>query len=193
MDTHLSPDLPPTEPSAVAEDNLPISAGERCAVTLETQKLEKRHRQIQAQIVLPFSPEQVWQVLIDYEALADFIPNLAKSQRIEHPDSGIRIEQIGVKNALFLKFSARVVLDMVEEFPHTIYFDMVEGDFKFFAGTWILQPATFENAQGTLLTYLLQVCPTRLIPVKAIEQQLGKDLPQNLLAIRKRLYELYCP
>ncbi|WP_299403644.1 SRPBCC family protein [Acaryochloris sp. IP29b_bin.148] len=163
---------------------------ESVAVTLETQKLEKRHRQIQAQIFLPFSPEQVWQVLSDYEALADFIPNLETSQRLQHPESRIRIEQVGVKNALFLKFSARVVLDMVEEFPHTLRFAMVEGDFKAFAGTWEIQPIV-EERLGTHLIYTLQVCPTRLIPVKAIEQQLNQDLPRNLRAIHHRLHQLY--
>jgi len=162
---------------------------ELAAVTLTTQKLEKRHRQIQAQIFLPFSPEQIWDVLIDYESLADFIPNLAKSQRLPYPE-GVRIEQIGVKNALFLKFSARVVLEMVEEFPHTIYFTMVEGDFQAFAGSWTMAASTQESP-GTSLIYTLQVCPTRLIPVKAIEQQLGNDLPRNLLAIRHRLYQVY--
>lgn len=171
------------------EQSVPDLSEAEAAVTLETQKLEKRHRQIQAQIFLPFSPEQVWEVLIDYESLADFIPNLAKSQRLPHPE-GIRIEQIGVKNALFLKFSARVVLDMVEEFPHTIRFEMVEGDFKAFTGSWEMKPAG-QNPSGTHLIYTLQVCPTRLIPVKAIEQQLGKDLPRNLLAIRQRLDQFY--
>ncbi|KAI9130504.1 SRPBCC family protein [Acaryochloris sp. CCMEE 5410] len=165
-----------------------ITPEELAAVTLETQKLEKRHRQIQAQISLPFSPEQIWDVLIDYEALADFIPNLAKSERIPHPES-IRIEQIGVKNALFLKFSARVVLDMVEDFPHAIRFEMVEGDFNAFAGAW--EMTQNEDQSGTTLTYTLQVCPTRLIPVRAIEMQLGKDLPRNLIAIRQRLYQIY--
>lgn len=162
---------------------------ELAAVSLKTQRLEKRHRQVQAQIFLPFAPEQIWNVLIDYEALADFIPNLAKSQRLSHPE-GVRIEQVGVKNALFLKFSARVVLDMVEEFPHAIHFKMVEGDFKAFSGSWKMQAST-QDSTGTTLIYTLQVCPTRLIPVKAIEQQLGKDLPRNLLAIRQRLYQVY--
>ncbi|WP_299492427.1 SRPBCC family protein [Acaryochloris sp. IP29b_bin.137] len=162
---------------------------ELAEVSLETQKLEKRHRQVQARIFLPFSLQQVWNILIDYESLADFIPNLAKSQRLPYPE-GVRIEQVGVKNALFLKFSARVVLDMVEEFPHTIHFKMVEGDFKSFAGSWKMQAST-EDIPGTALIYTLQVCPTRLIPVKAIEQQLGKDLPRNLLAIRQRLYQVY--
>lgn len=160
---------------------------ELAAVALDTQKLEKRHRQIQARIFLPFSSEQVWDVLVDYESLADFIPNLAKSQRLPSSD-GVRIEQVGVKNALFLQFSARVVLDMVEDFPHAIHFKMVEGDFKAFAGSWKIQAT--QDIPGTTLIYTLQVCPTRLIPVKAIEQQLGKDLPRNLLAIRQRLYQV---
>ncbi len=186
MDTDLSPNFVDSEQSP--EDNSSEAAS---TVTLATKKLEKRHRQIQARILLPFSPEQIWPVLIDYEALADFIPNLAKSQRLSHPESGVRIEQIGVKNALFLKFSARVVLDMVEEFPHTIRFSMVEGDFKAFSGTWEIQPAQNHSPQGTTLIYTVQICPTRLIPVKAIEQQLGQDLPRNLLAIRNKLYQLY--
>ena len=186
MDTDLSPNSADLEQSP--QDNSLEAAS---IVTLATKKLEKRHRQIQAQILLPFSPEQIWPVLIDYEALADFIPNLAKSQRLSHSDSGVRIEQVGVKNALFLKFSARVVLDMVEEFPHRIRFSMVEGDFKAFSGTWEIQPAQNQDHQGTALIYTVQICPTRLIPVKAIEQQLGQDLPRNLLAIRNKLHQLY--
>lgn len=183
METDLEPN------DIVIETSAESRTEDLTAVTLSTEKLEKRHRQIQAEIFLPFSPQQVWDVLIDYESLADFIPNLSKSERLSHPNSGIRIEQIGVKNALFLKFSARVVLDMIEKYPHTIAFKMVEGDFKAFAGTWEMQ-ATSPEQSGTNLVYTLQVCPTRLIPVKAIEQQLSKDLPRNLLAIRQRLYQL---
>ncbi|NJK40925.1 MAG: cyclase [Acaryochloridaceae cyanobacterium SU_2_1] len=156
-------------------------------VIFTTQKCPKRHRQIQAQMTLPFLSEQVWQVLIDYKALADFIPNLAKSERLDHP--GIRVEQVGVKNALFLRFSARVVLDMVEEYPHRITFEMVEGDFKTFRGSWVLCPLD----QGTALSYNLLICPTRMIPVQAIEQQLHHDLPRNLRAIHQRLQQLYGP
>ena len=160
-------------------------------VILTTEKLEKRQRKIQARIDLEHPIEQVWQVLTNYEDLGDFIPNLAKSQRLAHPESGIRIEQVGVQNALFLQFSARVVLDMTEEFPHTIHFEMVEGDFREFTGRWCLQPYSHSNQQGTTLTYHLMVWPTRLIPVALIEQRLCHDLPHNLRAIRKRLNDLY--
>ncbi len=153
------------------------------AVTLDTEKLDKRQRRITAKILLPFTQEQVWQVLTDYECLADFIPNLATSQLLEHPQGGIRLEQVGVQNALFLKFSARVVLDMTEDFLKAIHFEMVEGDFKAFSGDWLLEP----TSEGTQLTYSLFIWPKRTMPIIAIEKRLRFDLPRNLIAVKRRL------
>lgn len=153
------------------------------AVALETKKLDKRQRQITATINLAHPREMVWQVLTSYESLADFIPNLAISRQVEHPDGGIRLEQVGVQSALFLKFSARVVLDMTEDFLNSIHFEMAEGDFKAFSGDWLLTPAS----EGTELTYSLFVWPKRTMPVIAIERRLRYDLPRNMLAIQRQL------
>jgi ribosome-associated toxin RatA of RatAB toxin-antitoxin module len=156
------------------------------AVQLTVTKLEGRQRRVEATINLPYPAAQVWQVLTDYEALAEFIPNLSKSCRLPHPTGGIRIEQIGVQNLRVVTFSARVVLDMTEEFPSALRFAMVEGDFKQFSGAWLLEPMA-DNEAGTNLTYVLDVWPKATIPVIAIEQRLKKDLPRNLCAIRDRL------
>lgn len=153
------------------------------AVTIDVKKLEKRQRQITATITLPYSKEQVWQVLTDYAGLSEFIPNLASSQLLEHPDGGIRLEQVGVQSALFLKFSARVVLDMTEDVLNSIHFEMAEGDFNAFSGDWLLA----EVPGGTQLTYRLLIWPKRKMPVIAIERRLRYDLPRNLIAIQQRL------
>ena len=153
------------------------------AVTMEN--IGDRHRLLTAQILIPTAVERVWQTLTDYEQLADFIPNLSESRRISHPAGGIRLEQIGSQSLLKFRFCARVVLDMVEHFPHQLQFEMVEGDFKTFKGTWDLQPAP-EHQNTTQLTYQLTVCPSRIIPVRAIEQRLGNNLCENLSAIRQR-------
>jgi ribosome-associated toxin RatA of RatAB toxin-antitoxin module len=158
------------------------------AVQLTVTKLKGRQRQVEAAINLPYPALQVWQVLTDYEALADFIPNLSKSCRLPHPTGGIRIEQIGVQNLRVVTFSARVVLDMTEEFPAALRFTMAEGDFKQFSGAWLLEPIA-DNEAETRLTYVLEVWPKATIPVIAIEQRLKKDLPRNLCAIRDRLAE----
>jgi ribosome-associated toxin RatA of RatAB toxin-antitoxin module len=172
----MNRDLPPVDETPKTED-----------VLLTVSKLEGRQRRVEATIHLAHSVEQVWQVLTDYEKLADFIPNLSKSSQIPHPEGGIRLEQVGIQNLRIVTFSARVVLDMTEEFQSAIRFQMVEGDFKAFSGAWLLQPMPESESGGTRLTYCLEVWPKPAIPVIAIEQRLRKDLPANLRAIREHL------
>ena len=157
------------------------------AIAVQTEKLDGRQRKITATIQIPHSIDQVWSVLTDYEGLAEFIPSLQKSHRINHPENGIRIEQIGSESLLKLKFCARVVLDMVEQFPHRLSFEMVEGDFKKFSGEWQLQSCE----AGTSLTYTLQVWPSRLMPVGMIERRLSSGLQVNLASIKQRVDELF--
>ena len=159
------------------------------AVEVRTEKLEGRQRQITATINIPHSIENVWSILTDYERLAEFIPSLKKSRQIDHPNNGIRLEQIGSESLLKLKFCARVVLDMFESFPHRLGFEMVEGDFKQFGGEWQLQP--LPDNRGTELTYTLQVLPSRLMPVGMIERRLGQGLQVNLVSIKRRADELF--
>jgi ribosome-associated toxin RatA of RatAB toxin-antitoxin module len=156
-------------------------------VLLTLSKLQGRQRRVEATIHLPHPIEQVWQALTDYEKLAEFIPNLSISRRVPHPEGGIRLEQVGVQNLKIVTFSARVVMDMTEEYLSAIRFKMVEGDFKAFSGEWLLQPMPETEAGGTRLTYCLEVWPKATIPVIAIEQRLRKDLPANLRAILQHL------
>ncbi|MBW4466219.1 MAG: SRPBCC family protein [Pegethrix bostrychoides GSE-TBD4-15B] len=142
-----------------------------------------RQRQITAKIQIACSVEQLWQILTSYDQLAEFIPSLTQSRQIEHPAGGIRIEQIGSEALMRIKFCARVVLDMVEQFPNQIDFEMVEGDFKQFCGSWMLQPA--PNG-GTELSYSVSVLPPRAMPVGLIERKLKSGLVANLTAIRQR-------
>lgn len=158
-------------------------------VEVKTDKAEGRQRQISARIQIPYTVDKIWQILTDYDHLADFVPNLTQSQCIEHPQGGIRIEQIGAESLLKLKFCARVVLDMVEHFPNRIDFSMIEGDFKVFQGHWILEP--IANGTGTDLCYQLLVLPHRLMPIAMIERRLKGGMILNLSAIRQRADVLF--
>jgi ribosome-associated toxin RatA of RatAB toxin-antitoxin module len=167
-------------------------------IEIQTERLEGRRCSLCATIEIPHAIEQVWQILTDYEHLADFIPNLARSRQMQHPTGGIRIEQIGTENLFRLKFCARVVLDMVEQFPHQIEFKMVEGDFKAFDGSWQLQPVLpadrvdgLVHQAATNLCYSVVVCPPRTMPIGMIERRLSSSLVINLLAIRQRADALF--
>jgi ribosome-associated toxin RatA of RatAB toxin-antitoxin module len=159
-------------------------------VEVQIQKIAERQRQISAKVHIPQPVERIWKVLTDYEALPDFLPNLAKSRLIEHPNGGIRLEQVGSQRLLSFNFSARVVLDLEEYFPKEINFRMVEGDFKGFSGSWCLEPCCLGEYVGTNLCYTIQVWPKLTMPVGIIENRLSKDLRLNLVAIHQRVEDL---
>lgn len=172
------------------EPNLTLDTGVEPSVDVQIEKIADRQRQITAKIQIPQPVEQIWKVLTDYEALADFIPNLAKSRLLDHPDGGIRLEQVGSQRLLNFNFCARVVLDLQESFLQEINFCMVEGDFKGFSGSWCLEPYINGEIIGTNLCYTIQVWPKLTMPITIIENRLSKDLRLNLLAIYQRVQQL---
>ena len=165
--------------------------GSELGVTIQTEKLEGQQRRILACTDIPFTAEQVWQVLTDYDNLSSFIPNLSLSQRLSHPNGGIRLEQMGSQCFLNIKFCARVVLDMVETFPKELRFSMVEGDFRQFEGKWTLEPVAEGQGNGVRLGYDLVIRPPRAMPVGLIERHIRNDLTRNLQAIGDRTAVLF--
>ena len=157
-----------------------IDAAIADTVDIATEKFPNRKRRIFASVDIPQSVEQVWQVITDYEHLADFVPNLTKSTLLPSAEGRIRLEQVGAQCFLRFKFCARVVLDMTERFPHQLGFTMSEGDFTQFDGSWTLQP----TAQGMQLSYEVLVQPPRAMPIALIEHHLCRSITINLLAIR---------
>lgn len=158
----------------------------QAGVTIQTEKLEGQQRRIFAFTDMPFTTEQVWQILTDYDNLSNFIPNLSHSQRLSHPEGGIRLEQIGSQCFLNIKFCARVVLDMVEAFPCELRFSMVEGDFRQFEGRWTLERMAETQGEMMRLGYDLVIRPPRAMPVTLIERHIRHDLSRNLKAISDR-------
>jgi ribosome-associated toxin RatA of RatAB toxin-antitoxin module len=157
-------------------------------VEISTEKHPAKERRILATVTIPQPVEQVWQVITDYEHLADFVPNLTSSKLLSNPEGRIWLEQIGSQCFLKFKFCARVVLDMSENFPNELRFAMKEGDFKQFEGAWTLQRA--DDAQSTKLSYNLAIKPPRAMPAALIEHHICHNLTLNLLAIRQRVLEL---
>ncbi len=162
------------------DENLPSD------VIIQVEKIAARQRQITATVEIPHPVAKIWKILTDYEALVEFIPNLAQSKLLEHPQGGIRLEQVGAQRLLNFKFCARVVLDLEEHFHKAINFQMVEGDFKGFSGSWSLEPYSMGANEGTILCYTIQVWTKLTMPISIIENRLSKDLRLNLLAIRER-------
>ncbi|MEM8502880.1 MAG: SRPBCC family protein [Cyanobacteria bacterium P01_D01_bin.1] len=180
-DGQLAADLP-----AVTGNTAISHPSTSAVVNISTEKRPARERRILASVIIPQPVENVWQVITDYEKLSDFIPSLTSSKLIPNSEGRTRLEQVGTQCFLRVKFCARVVLDMTENFPHEVGFLMKEGDFKRFEGFWKLEPAD----QGTKLSYDLLVKAPAAMPTPLIERHLRNNLISNLLAIHKRTLDV---
>ncbi|XP_042063344.1 uncharacterized protein LOC121807195 isoform X2 [Salvia splendens] len=107
------------------------------SIEIEIVKTGTNSRRIRSKVRIQASLQAVWDILTDYEGLADFIPGLAVSKLLEKTDNFVRLFQIGQQNIAFgLKFDAKGTIDCVEKdleiLPfgqrRDIEFKMVEGE-----------------------------------------------------------------
>ncbi|XP_058754139.1 uncharacterized protein LOC131627319 [Vicia villosa] len=169
-------------------------------VFIEVTKLEKNSRRIESRISIEASLDSVWNILTDYERLADFIPGLALSKLIQKSPNFARLLQIGEQSLAFgLKFDAKGVIDCFEKelvtlpsgMKRDIDFKMIEGDFQLFEGKWSISQLFISGSDespireiSTTLTYIVDVKPKMWLPVGLIEGRLCKEIKKNLIAVR---------
>jgi ribosome-associated toxin RatA of RatAB toxin-antitoxin module len=158
-------------------------------VVVKTTALASRTRLIEAWIETCIGSSALWPVLTDYDHLADFVPNLALSRRLPSEPQRLLVEQIGTQCFFGLRFSARAVLEMTEAYPEAVHFEMLEGDFAEFIGSWHLLPRQ-DGQTGTRLAYTVQITIPLTMPVRLIEQRLQEDLRINLNAICRQAEQL---
>ncbi|XP_059625504.1 uncharacterized protein LOC132268725 [Cornus florida] len=173
-------------------------------VEIELEKIGKNSCRIRSKIAINASLETVWNILTDYERLADFIPGLALSQLLEKRDNFARLLQIGQQNLAFgLKFNAKGIVDCyekdLESLPfgqrRDIEFKMIEGDFQLFEGKWSIEQCNMDGCKGrnslvgqqfyTNLAYVVDVEPKLWLPVRLVEGRLCREIKGNLLCIRE--------
>ncbi|WCJ22577.1 Polyketide cyclase / dehydrase and lipid transport protein [Euphorbia peplus] len=180
-------------------------AGEEDGIVTQIQKLGRNFRRIRSRIGINASLDVVWEILTDYEKLADFIPSLAVSQLVQKKDKFARLYQIGQQNLpLGLKFNAKAVLDCFEKDleifdsmkKRDIEFKMIEGDFQLFEGKWSIEQVckprledsdcTIGQEFETTLSYSVDAKPKLWLPVHLVEGRLCKEIQTNLSSIREQ-------
>ncbi|KAL6954403.1 hypothetical protein U1Q18_040863 [Sarracenia purpurea var. burkii] len=172
-------------------------------IEIEIEKLGKNSRRIRSRIAIKASLQTVWNILTDYEKLADFIPGLAVSQLLEKRGNFVRLFQIGQQKLAFgLNFNAKGIVDCyekdLESFPfghrRDIEFKMIEGDFQLFEGKWSIEQYNIGRCEDgdslgvqkfyTTLLYVVDVEPKLWLPVRLVEGRLSKEIKVNLSCIR---------
>jgi hypothetical protein len=82
-------------------------------------RLDLLHRRAVAAVTVDAPASEVWAVLTDYDRLAEFVPNLAASERIALPPGAplnvVRVRQVGYKRMLYMCLHAESVMDLIEK------------------------------------------------------------------------------
>ena len=97
---------------------------------------------IDASVDLQTDVRIVWQVLTDYDRLAQFIPDLKSSRVVERNAEGAVVEQLGEYSFLFFSQPIEVRLQVVETPPHRIVSRAIAGSFREMTGSYDLSPVS---------------------------------------------------
>ncbi|KGN45631.1 uncharacterized protein LOC101204838 [Cucumis sativus] len=173
-------------------------------LSIQIEKLGTNSRRIYSRIGIDAPLQAVWNILTDYERLADFIPGLAISQILFKIDNHVRLFQVGEQNLAFgLKFNAKGTIDCyendLERLPfgkrRVIKFKMIEGDFELFEGEWSIEQFgedddSFQDQEiHSTLSYSVDVKPKLLLPVRLLEGRLCGEIKANLVCIREEVHK----
>lgn len=154
----------------------------RYPLTYQIQWLSSRRSRVQAQIIIPVSPEKIWLVLTDYNHLAEFLPNVEESQVLRHEGNLVLLLQ---KGRIWLPGYGRkvqVLFRVTEDKPRRLRFQAIEGDFVIHEGGWDL----ISTKQGTQLVYQVTVEPGFPMPTWVMKQLQREMIKETFRSILKR-------
>jgi ribosome-associated toxin RatA of RatAB toxin-antitoxin module len=147
----------------------------------------KGHERVQAAILIDGPAEPIWKIINDCRQTTEFIAGLKGCRVLKQDETGELIEHRMQISRLLpeVKYIFRADYQ-----PHRrIDFKQRSGDLQEFEGSWVLESMTGEKPQ-TLVIYSLFLDAGALLPQWAAQLILKQDLPEILLALRKRVPSL---
>ncbi len=101
-----------------------------------------------------------WQVLTDYNRLAEFVPDMRVSRVISAAGSPLQVEQHGRAGFLIFSFAVDVVLEIEETPPVKLAFRAIRGNMRNMHGEWRIE----KSAGGIRLVYEAELEPSFWVP-----------------------------
>jgi carbon monoxide dehydrogenase subunit G len=102
-----------------------------------------------------------WEVLADYDHLAEFIPDMKSSRVVSRNGNRVRVEQKGEIGFLFYRQSVDAILEILEEPPLRIAARSVGGNVRDLETSYGLE----NLAQGVRLNYHGRFIPEFSVPL----------------------------
>jgi carbon monoxide dehydrogenase subunit G len=138
---------------------LPCFAAPAHEIAIEIAR-EGEFVSVRASAELKASPRIAWEVLTDYDHLAEFIPDVRSSRVLRRGPEGLLVEQKGEFGFLFFRQPIEVTMAVSEQPLRRIFARAVAGNMKNMEGSYELQ----ATEAGVRLGYSGRFVPGFFVP-----------------------------
>ena len=117
-------------------------------------KVESRGEilEMSARITAPYSREEVWRLIGDYESLERYMPNVDSSAIVARTDSSTLVHQVASTD-LLLSWTFHLQIEFTEDADGRLRFRMLEGNLRSYEGYWQVE----TTRDGSQIVYWAQV------------------------------------
>ena len=132
-----------------------------------------------------------WKVLTDYNRLAEFVPNLSRSQVSSSEGNERVVTQHGFAQFLFIRQNIDLVLHVTEQPMEAIDIRLVSGNMREYQARWELQAVSpLQQAGDDLRTHIAYagiIAPDFYVPTLFGAALMKRDLRNMLNAVRAEM------
>ena len=125
--------------------------------------------------------ELIWEVLTDYNRLAEYIPGMHSSRLLRYEGQTAFVEQHGVSELLFFTIPIDVVVKTIEFKPYSISIELVSGNLDYLSGGYHLTQIGDEDLW--VLSWSGFLDPSLPIPNFIAERFIRNNIKSQFLGI----------
>jgi carbon monoxide dehydrogenase subunit G len=127
----------------------------------------------------PVATDVAWQVLTDFDHMAEWVPNVRESKVTAREPNAVTIEQHGVAKFGITTFPYVSVRHIEPDRPRTIRSTQIKGNMRRLESLMTLAP----DGDGTKLVYHLEMVPGALVATVMSKEFLEHELREQFGAI----------
>jgi ribosome-associated toxin RatA of RatAB toxin-antitoxin module len=139
---------------------------------------------VKARIVANAGLQRTWQVVTDYDRLAEFIPDLTASRLVARNGRESIVSQEGFGQFLFIKKQIHLLMRVVETPFSGITVTLIKGNMHEFRADWTL---TAIDAETTQIEYSATIAPKFYVPSLFGAALMRSDLRNMLAALVREI------
>ena len=142
---------------------------------------------VHAAALVAVDVKTAWQVLTDYNRLAEFVPGMRLSRVLSNAGEPLRVEQDGDVGVLFFNRAFRIILEIEERPFERLAFHGAGGDIKHMEGEWRLR----AEGPSVRVEYDVQLEPDFWVPPLLGTALMRHDIKKNFEGVIKEMQKRY--